>query len=268
MKNMFKKTLYPFTDWNWLKLPLASLAVGGCFAGTVLACAASAAYHGDHPEAAVTAFIIGYFALFGMWFLFNLACWGYIVRIARQASSDQPHKLPKWSQVGGLIREGLALNVGLAILEFAGLVFIHIPYILIFLGSALFGGTLAHFEWEKTGITAVLLGGGVAVGVLVFLIFVMMIALAIFYPLMIARYAHTGKFKHLLSPRWAWNAFAVAPWNYLGRTSVWTVLLTVITILTPLTAGGAYLIGILILPLALINTVYLVGDYYREYLDD
>ena len=42
----------------------------------------------------------------------------------------------------------------------------------------------------------------------------------------------------------------------------------VVTVLTPLTAGVANVIGVILLPLSLVNTFYLLGDYYRLYLDD
>ena len=41
-----------------------------------------------------------------------------------------------------------------------------------------------------------------------------------------------------------------------------------ITILTPLTMGVAYIIGYMLAPLSMINCAYMVGDYYAFYLDD
>ena len=54
---MFKKTHYPFTDWKWLLLPLASVGIGGFLLMMWLGMFALMAYHEGHTH--------GQFAVFG-----------------------------------------------------------------------------------------------------------------------------------------------------------------------------------------------------------
>lgn len=265
---MFKKALYPLTDWNWLKLPLAALAGGGLALIAGLSAVGSLAYHRDHLEASMSAAFSGYAALFLMYIVVALACYGYLARVARQPLSEEPLKLPKWSGVGSLIKDGILITVALFLTQlFFGL----LVETVLMLGVAVFGGLGAFLHgqsFEATGLFVGLAGTGVVLALGVALVFTAIVVFGLVFPLLLVRYAQTGKFRHLFSYRWAWNAFTIAPWEYLMRGSIWVGFLTTVTILTPLTAGGAYLIGVVCFPLFVINNIYLVGDYYKLYLND
>jgi hypothetical protein len=166
--------------------------------------------------------------------------------------------------VASLVKEGFLASFGTwVLLHFISLISLT-PYFL----SLVAAGGLNH-SFSEEGLTWLGTFGFVAVagfGLVGFL--VVFLWLMVFQPLLLVRYANTGKFRHLLSPRWAWRAFIIAPWEYLARTAVWTIYLVLITILTPLTMGVAYIIGYMLAPLSMINCAYMVGDYYAVYLDD
>ena len=260
MKFMFKKTLYPFTDWKWLLLPLASVGIGGFLMMMWLGMFALMAYHDGHTDGQVAVFAIGYLATVGGFFILACSCVGYLLRVARQSKAEQPLKLPNWSGVGPMVKEGFLASLGAILMfYFVGLLS-NVP---VFLAMVL-TGFLTHDSAQAVGWFGLVMVMAFAVLSYILIFFWMMVI----QPLLFARYAHTGKFRHLLSPRWAWRALTIAPWEYLARTSVWTIYLVIITILTPLTMGVAYIIGYMLAPLSMINCVYMVGDYYAVYLDD
>ena len=264
MKIMFKKTLYPFTDWKWLLLPLASVGIGGFLLMMWLGMFALMAYHKEYIHGQLTVFAIAYFATMIGIFIFAFSCAGYLLRVARQPRAEQPLKLPNWSGVASMVKEGFLASFGTWLL----LYFVSLISLIPFFLSLVVAGGLNHrlleegLTWLGTLGLVVVAGCGLVGYLAVFL------WLMLFQPLLLVRYAYTGKFRHLLSPRWAWRAFTIAPWEYLARTAVWTIYLVLITILTPLTMGVAYIIAYVLMPLSMINCAYMVGDYYAVYLDD
>lgn len=268
---MFKKTLYPFTDWNWLKLPLASLVVGALMMMLAVATLGSLLFHKDHPEAAVSSIVVTYLAAYLMFGLLYFAYFGYLLRVARQPQAEEPLKLPPWSKPGTLIKDGFLATFAYVLLMYAA-------GGLFGLGFGVFGGSLATFlevtglaqwisDWTHGGLLAIVMFCG-TMALILAVLFCFYVWFAVFVPILFVRYAYTGKMRHVFSPRWAWRAITIAPVEYLGRSSAWTIYLAAITILTPLTAGVAYFIGMLLMPLAMINVAYLLGDYYAIYLDD
>ena len=179
---MIKKVFYPFTDWNWLKIPIGAMIIAMLLGAVGLFSVGSAYFHGAHLDSMVSALGVGYFAVFSAFTILTVACCGYLIRVARQPKSEQP--------------------------------------------------------------------------------------LSAFFPLLAVRYAHTKKFRHFFDLKWMWRAFTIAPGEYLARTAAWALLLALVTVLTPLTAGFAMVLTYALGPLSTVNCAYLVGDYYRAYLDD
>ena len=265
---MFKKVLYPFTDWNWLKIPLVSMAGGGCFLFAGLATFVSAYMHRDHVEAAEGAVMVGYFAFLLAYMVLFLTFYGYLVRVCRQPAADKPDMLPDWSGVGRLCKDGFLSLFSIYVWSMAlGLVVAVVFYSFAAVVTGVAAG-LHHYEWSNAAIVAGVTGAGFSIALYLVLLVVLFTTVGLATPLMIARYAYTGRVRHLFSIRWAWNAFTVAPGAYLARVGVWGFSLMVVTILTPLTAGGAYILGMLFLPIVMINSFYMVGDYYNTYLND
>ena len=266
---MLKKTLYPFTDWNWLKLPLATFVLG-CLIFVLVAVGGigGALFYQDLEVAFGVAFA-ACFAIYLMTPLLALAWLGYLLRVARQPKGEQPLKLPSCRGLLALWREGFLGGLGaLWISIFVTLLFSLPVYFVMFVSLGAGLGLANLTEWKTLGLFTTIAGGGVTLVIYLLALLAILIWYGQFVPLLLVRYAYTGKFRHLLSPRWAWRAFTIAPFQYVARTSAWTILLMLLTILTPLTVGLAYFIGMLLLPLSAINCFYLVGDYYALYLDD
>ena len=257
---MFKKTHYPFTDWKWLLLPLASVGIGGFLLMMWLGMFALMAYHEGHTHGQFAVFAIGYLATCIGFFILACSCVGYLLRVARQPKAEQPLQLPSWSGVASMVREGFLASLG-AILMFYLVGFVSVVPLFL---SMVMTGFLNHESAQAIGWLGV--AGMIGFAILAYLL--VMAWIVVVQPLLLTRYANTGKWRHLFSPRWAWRALTIAPWEYLARISVWTIYLVTITILTPLTMGVAYVIGYMLMPLSMINCAYMVGDYYAVYLDD
>ena len=94
---MFKKAVYPFTDWNWLKLPLASVAVGGFFLVFWLGTLSGMIYHRNDSDTAGSLFgLAGLFTMLVVFVLTTMSV-GWLLRVALQPSQEEPLKLPSWS---------------------------------------------------------------------------------------------------------------------------------------------------------------------------
>lgn len=265
---MFKKAIYPFTDWNWLKLPLASVAVGSLFFFFWLGTMGGMYFHRNESETAMALFwsALGMSA-FGAILLGALGI-GWLLRVAVVPSSDEPYKLPKWSNPLLLIKDGVIVGLGTFLETYLIWLGMYLAMATFGLTTALPGFALSHFEWKALGGAAFTLAGIVTIMLYCCMLLVFYTWISVFAPLLMVRYAHTRKFKHLLNPMWVWRAVTIAPGEFVLRSLAWPIALMVVTVLTPLTAGIANIIGFLLLPLSLVNTYYLLGDYYRVYLDD
>jgi hypothetical protein len=144
---------------------------------------------------------------------------------------------------------------------------IFIPVALCFIFSSLALG-LKQFDIHNLAEASAIFGYGMTFLLYLVSILALIIWYSIFFPLLGVRYAYTGKFRHFFDLKWLWRAFTIAPGEYLARTAAWGILLVVVTVLTPLTAGFAAVLAYALAPLSTINCAYLLGDYYRRYLDD
>lgn len=271
---MIKKSLYPLTDWRCIFIPLGAVALSACAFAVMMATFGSAWYHGAfesqvemNPAEGSPLAIMGlFFAVAYLLVIFAMA--GYAVRVARQAGTEEPYRLPAWSRLGKLFWEGFLAFFAFAIQQ---QVLTWICMVPLLLGVGGIGGLSAVLFSKGYNVFGVLAGisslGVFAIGGMI-LWFVLMLWWTQIAPLMVARFAYTGKFRSLFSPRWAIRAILARPWDYLLRCSAWNAALLLLIILTPLTWGGAYFIAIPLLPLTAINTMYLVGDYYHHHLAD
>ncbi|HIB67414.1 MAG TPA: DUF4013 domain-containing protein [Phycisphaerales bacterium] len=265
---MFKKAVYPFTDWNWLKLPLASAAVGGFFFVFWLGTISGMVYHRNDSDTAGSLF--GLAGMITMLVLFILATMsvGWLLRVAVQPSKEEPLKLPSWSNPLVLIKDGFLALVGGFLESYTLLLLMYAGLAAFGLTTALPGLAFSHLEWKALSNAALTVAGITTIIGYLCMLAVFYTWVTVFAPLLMVRYAHTRKFRHLLNPLWVWRAFTIAPTEFILRSLAWPIALVVVTVLTPLTAGVANAIGVILLPLSLVNTFYLLGDYYRIYLDD
>lgn len=266
MKIMLKKIVYPFTDWAWLKLVLAMLLMGGVGVTTLIAAFGSTFFLESHHEAVGKAWLVVIQLLFFAGILSFLALVGYLKRVARQPEVD-PLKLPAFRQPLTLAKEGFLTLVGtylsVLVVEFLLLGPIVLCFGLLAAGRSLFGKD-AHALVDSVFLVG-LAGSGV---LYLTAILAMILWFSFFVPLLAVRYSYTGRFRSFFEFRWAWNAVTIAPFEYVARTMAWSILLVMVTILTPLTFGVAWIISYILGPFSMLNCAYLMGDYYNTYLND
>ena len=261
-KKMFKKIIYPFTDWAWLKLTAAVAVVTCLLVGFLVLVFGSAIFweSGDDVAAHLSAASTILIATVG---LLSLIFAGYLKRVARQPEVD-PYRLPKLSSPSGLIKEGFLTLLGSCLST--GLVgFLLTMLVLVCLGVCISLASLFSTDVSSPAMVVGLLGTSIVQVVSLVLFFIW---IGFFSPLLAVRYSYTGRFCSFFEFRWAWNAFTIAPFEYIARTMAWSVLLAVVTILTPLTAGFAWILSYILGPYSTINCAYLIGDYYDTYLND
>ena len=219
-------------------------------------------FHRDHVEAAAGSFIVGYFACFGIYMLTCVGVSGYMLRVVKQPVAVDFLKLPKWSNPVSLLKDGFLALAGWVVYSYLMLIPAIVLSIMVLFPTFAAGDHFSESPWISSGI------GVIGYSLYFLILIVAYVVILLTSPILVVRYAYTGRFRDMLSPRWAWRALTIAPGEYLLRTSAWSILLTVVTILTPLTAGVAVMLGYCLMPLAILNTAYLIGDYYAKYLDD
>jgi hypothetical protein len=259
---MFKKIIYPFTDWAWLKLTAAVAVVTCLLVGFLVLVFGSAIFweSGDDVAAHLSAASTILMVTVG---LLSLIFAGYLKRVARQPEIDA-YRLPKLNSPLSLIKEGLLTLLG-SLLSTWVVGFLLTMTVLI---CGLVCTSLAGLISSEVSSPVMIVGliGASVVQLIVAILF--LIWIGFFAPLLAVRYSYTGRFRSFFEFRWAWNAFTIAPFEYIARTMAWSVLLVVITILTPLTAGFAWVLSYILGPYSTINCAYLIGDYYHTYLND
>jgi len=268
MKSMFRKILYPLTDWSWPKLPLAATVIGALFASIFLATAGKIFFHDEKPDHIAGSMIAGMGLAQLLFILVLLASVGYLIRITRQPGAENPHKLPTLKDPLGLLKEGFMSGLGAYISSILVALVVTLPPMIIFTTVLAFNHSELTGHWLTVAEATKILGFAGAIFTYLLVILALGIWNGCCIPLLMTRYAYTGKLRHFFGYRWLWNAVTIAPLEFFARAAAWTILLWVVTILTPLTAGWALVIGYLLAPLSAINTFYLIGDYYHQYLDD
>jgi uncharacterized protein DUF4013 len=262
MKIMFKKIFYPFTDWAWLKLTLATIFMTGLVVSFMVVVFGSA-FFWERSEVVVAHLSLASVLLSILGVLLGLLFVGYLKRVARQPDLD-PLKLPKLIQPVTLIKEGFLTMLGSVLsTTLVGLV-LGIPFaicsVLFLVGTSLL---------VSDSPDAMMVVGSLGISMFYLVAFLVFLAWVSFLsPLQAVRYSYTGRFRSFFEYRWVWNAVTIAPLEYLARTMAWSILLIVVTILTPLTAGLAGVLGYILTPYSTVNCAYLIGDYYETYLND
>jgi hypothetical protein len=262
---MLKKIFYPFTDWAWLKLTLVMIVMTGFSVSFLVVFFGSAFFRENQHDAAahvsIGALMLALVVAFGS-FVFV----GYLKRVVRQPEVE-PLKLPDFQAPVSLAKEGFLTVLGSALSTFVAEVLLFLP---IMVCGGVVVGVRALFGKEAHAVVNTFFALGLAVTTLFYALalIVLILWISFFVPLLAVRYTYTRRFRSFFEFRWAWNAFTIAPLEYLARTMAWSILLVVITILTPLTAGMAWILGYIIGPFSTVNCAYLMGDYYHKYLND
>ena len=124
-------------------------------------------------------FIIGAFWLMGYW-----------VRLIQRVARGEERPMPEWDDWSGLLAEGLR-PVGIYAAYIFGALF---PIVILFAGIVAVGGSLSHMARASGDSDAI--GGLVGLGIMALYGFgwLFMMALMVYLPAALARYALTGRF--------------------------------------------------------------------------
>ena len=160
------------------------------------------AYHDGHTHGQFAVFAIGYLATVIGFFILACSCVGYLLRVARQPKAEQPLKLPNWSGVASMVKEGFLASLGALLMFYLVGFACGIPLV----ASMAMTGFLNHKSAQAIG----WLGVAAMIGFGILVYFFMMAWIVVVQPLLLVRYANTGKWRHLFSPRWAWRTASSA----------------------------------------------------------
>jgi hypothetical protein len=128
--------------------------------------------------------ILGVFIIGAFWLM------GYWVRLVQRVARGEERPMPEWDDWSGLLTEGLR-PVGIYAAYIFGAIF---PMVIVFAGVVLVGGSLSHMARGSGASDAV--GGlmGLVIMGLYGLMWLFLMALMVYLPAALTRYALTGRF--------------------------------------------------------------------------
>jgi Protein of unknown function (DUF4013) len=144
----------------------------------------------DDPDWIKKVLIGGGMAMLGIVIVGVFWLMGYWVRLVQRVSRGEERPMPEWDDWGGLFSEGLR-----AVGVYAAYIFgILLPVALLVAGIIFFGSGLSHLARESGDSDAI--GGLMGLGVtsLIGIAALLMMALMVYVPAALARYALTGRF--------------------------------------------------------------------------
>jgi hypothetical protein len=145
----------------------------------------------DDPDWIKKMLIGGVMMLLGVFIIGSLWVMGYWARLIRRVAAGEKRPLPEWEDLGGLLREGWGTASVYAI-YIAGLL---LPFLVAIVGMLFVGGGMAQLtsgSEEASEAFGALAGIGFLALYAVF--WVAMLALMVYVPAALTRYALTGRF--------------------------------------------------------------------------